>query len=536
MKSLLHNIKLIFQVLNINQRKFFYLIIFLTLISASLDLIGIGLFIPIINVLFNKEMYIEQNLINNYIDFLSNFSELNLYILLFIPLILIFFIKAVFQIFFTWLQNTFVNQILFLQSTSLYNLYVKQDYIFHSERETSAAVRNILSEVNNFQYFVLHLINFIVESVLILLIVTFLFLYEPFITISSFLFFSFFTLIFYFSTKSSFTKWGDRQIYHSNLFIKQILNGFSGIKEVKIFGLEKRFSNIFEFHFKKYSNYVKLTSFFSSIPKIIIEFLSIIVMSIVLLFLIEISKDTNIAIAKLAIFAMVIFRLMPAFNRLNFSLHNMKSLSPSIVTVSNDFKRLRKNLLDQKQYNQTSKIKDLNFNKSINFKNISFRYKNSDRYIFKNINLSLEKNSMIGISGPSGSGKTTFVNLITGLIKPNEGEILVDDHQNINNNTLSWQSKIGYVSQSIFLFEATIEENISFKSENDLIDENKLLNSTKLSQLDKFVSEQKHGYKTLIGENGAKISGGQIQRIGIARSLYRDNQILILDEVDKCFR
>ena len=137
---------------------------------------------------------------------------------------------------------------------------------------------------------------------------------------------------------------------------------------------------------------------------------------------------------------------------------------------------------------------------------------------------------MVGLLGPSGSGKTTFVNLITGLIKQNDGQILIDDVHDINDNIYYWQSKIGYVPQSIFLFDGTIEQNVSFGSEDINIDQKKLSEAIKLSQLDKFVNEQKDGLKTLIGENGAKISGGQIQRIGIARSLYRNNEILILDE------
>jgi ABC-type bacteriocin/lantibiotic exporter with double-glycine peptidase domain len=174
--------------------------------------------------------------------------------------------------------------------------------------------------------------------------------------------------------------------------------------------------------------------------------------------------------------------------------------------------------------------KDYNFKNHIKFENLSFKYKNTQKFIFKNLNLILKKNSMIGILGPSGSGKTTFVNLITGLIKPCDGKILIDDKQDINNDIFSWQSKIGYVPQSIFLFDGTIEENVSFGSDTENIDQVKLLNAIKLSQLDKFINEQKDGLKTLIGENGAKISGGQIQRIGIARSLYRNNEILILDE------
>ncbi len=529
MKSLLINIRLIFEILDKKQKNFFWLIIFLTLISVLLDLIGIGLFIPIINILFNQDLYLQESILNNYVAFLTSISDMNIYILIFTPLILIFFLKTIFQIFFTWIQNLFVNQILYKQSTSLYNLYIRQNYIFHSERETSAAVRNILSEVNNFQYFVLHLITFIVESLLITLIFVCLVIYEPIITVSSFLFFSFFTLIYFISTKSSFTKWGDAKIFHSNLFIKQILNGFSGIKEIKIFGVEDRFANIYGKNVKKYSYYVLLTSFFSAIPKIIIEFLAIIIMCIILLFFIQQGQDTNMAMAKLSIFAMIIFRLMPAFNRLNFSLHNLKTLSPSIVTVSNDFKKLKKNLLHQHSGKNIEKT-IYNFKNTINFKNLSFKYKNSDKYIFKNLNLSIKKNSMTGILGPSGSGKTTFVNLITGLIKPESGQILIDDIQDINHDISSWQSKIGYVSQSIFLFDGSIEENISFGSEDENIDHSKILNSIKLSQLDNFVKEQKDGLKTLIGENGAKISGGQIQRIGIARSLYRNNEILILDE------
>jgi ATP-binding cassette, subfamily B, bacterial PglK len=530
MKSILNNIKLIFQILNKKQINFFYLILLLTFISIGLDLIGIGLFIPIINVLLEQDLYLQKSFLNKYVNFLTEYSDINIYILLFTPLILIFFIKTTFQIFFTWIQNVFVNQILYIQSTSLYKLYIKQDYIFHSERETSSAVRNILSEVNNLQYYVLHIINLIIECLLILIIFVFLVVFEPIITISCFLFYSIFTLIYYLVTQSSFTKWGNAKIFHSNLFIKTILNGFSGIKEIKIFGVENRFTKIFEQNIKKYSYYVMLSSLFSSIPKIIIEFLTVLLMSIVLLFFIQKGQDTNMAMAKLAIFAVIIFRLMPSFNRLNFSLHNLKSLSPSIKIVSDEFFKLKKNLLDQNLLDQNIKKIDFKYHNSINFKNLNFKYKNSDKYIFKNLNLSLKKNLMIGILGPSGSGKTTFVNLITGLIKPNNGQILIDNFQNINDDISSWQSKIGYVSQSIFLFDGTLEENISFGSDGERIDHSKLLNSIKLSQLDKFVKEQKDGLKTIIGENGAKISGGQIQRIGIARSLYRDNQVLILDE------
>ena len=529
MKNIVSNFNKIFQILTTKQRKFFRLVILLTFISILLDLIGIGLFIPIINFLFNQELYLKENATDNYINFLSNLSDINIYILIFIPFIMIFFLKTIFQIFFTWIQNAFVNQILYTQSTSLYNLYIRQNFIFHSEIETSTAVRNILSEVNNFQYYVLHLINFIVEMLLVLLIFIFLVLFEPLVTISSFLFFSFFTLFFYILTKSSFSKWGKAKIYHSNLFIKQILNGFSGIKEIKIFGVEDRFANLYGKNIKKYSDYILLTSFFSSMPKIIFEFLAVILMSMILLFLLQTGQDMNTAIAKLAIFTMIIFRLMPSFNRLNFALHNLKNLSPSITTVSNDFKNLRSNLLEKETIKEKIEIK-YNFNKSIKFKNLSFKYANNQKFIFKNLNLNIKKNSMVGLLGPSGSGKTTFVNLITGLIKQNDGQILIDDVHDINDNIYYWQSKIGYVPQSIFLFDGTIEQNVSFGSEDINIDQKKLSEAIKLSQLDKFVNEQKDGLKTLIGENGAKISGGQIQRIGIARSLYRNNEILILDE------
>ena len=529
MGSLLNNFKIIFKVLSKKQKKFFQVIILLTFVSILLDLVGIGLFIPIINTLFNQELYLQENITNNYLSFLSQFSEMNTYILIFIPLIIVFFLKTIFQIFFTWIQNLFVNQILYTQSTSLYNLYIKQDFMFHSEIEISAAVRNILSEVNNFQYYVLHLINFVVEASLILIIFFILIIFEPIITISTFLFFSFFTLLFYIFTKSSFIKWGEGKIYHSNLFIKQLFNGFSGIKEIKIFSVEDRFADIYGKNIKKYSDYILLTSFFSSIPKIIIEFLAIILMSIILLFFIQTGQDLNTAIAKLAIFAMIIFRLMPSFNRMNFALHNLKSLSPSIMTVSNDFTNLRKNLSDISSNEKLTK-KEYNFNNHIKFENLSFKYKNTQKFIFKDLNLILKKNSMIGMLGPSGSGKTTFVNLITGLIKPSDGQILIDDKQDINDDVFSWQSKIGYVPQSIFLFDGTIEENVSFGSDTGNIDKVKLLSAIKLSQLDEFINEQKDGLKTLIGENGAKISGGQIQRIGIARSLYRNNEILILDE------
>ena len=239
----------------------------------------------------------------------------------------------------------------------------------------------------------------------------------------------------------------------------------------------------------------------------------------------NVQSSLNVAeyFPKLALFAAAAFRIMPSITRL---IVNFQTLKFSISTVDKLYKEFP---LKSDTTNFINSEKRLSFNKEINISNLSFKYPLNEENILEDINLKIKIGESIGIVGKTGEGKSTFVDLICGLLQPQKGKIKVDDND-IQKNVKSWQQQIGYVPQNIYLLDDTIKENIIFgRGAVDKVDTN-LENSIKLSQLEKLILKLPNGLETLVGDRGTRLSGGQIQRIGIARALMNNAQVLIFDE------
>jgi len=238
-------------------------------------------------------------------------------------------------------------------------------------------------------------------------------------------------------------------------------------------------------------------------------------------------KNSEILVL-IAVFAAAAFRLLPSFNRINVSFSNIRYGMPSIDILYQEKNNI--SLIEKK--NQNNVVHNLNakkiFNSSIRVEKLYFGYNKIN--VLENVNLEIQKNSIIGIVGSSGSGKSTFVDLILDLQKPNKGSIYIDN-LNISSLDQTWRNFIGYVPQNIYLLDDTLKKNIAFGLDEVQIDDKKIFNSLKLSQLDDFVSNNlKDGINTNIGEGGIRLSGGQRQRIGIARALYKNPELIIFDE------
>jgi ABC-type multidrug transport system fused ATPase/permease subunit len=262
----------------------------------------------------------------------------------------------------------------------------------------------------------------------------------------------------------------------------------------------------------------------ATLPKLIIEWL--LILSIVLFIGIVAFDGDNYSylITTLGIFLAAAFRLMPsttrllnAFQGINFYRNVVKTLKEEILFFDNNNFSIKKS------------TGDLSFNKKIKIHNLSFKYPDKEKNILTNINFEINKKEKIGIMGESGSGKTTLINMILGLLQPNTGNIEVDGKE-INSNLTKWHSYIGYVPQSTFLSDSSIKNNIAFGENDEIIKKDNIYDSIKNAGLEKFVKGLKNGIDTNVGELGEKISGGERQRIGIARSLYRNPSLLILDE------
>ena len=259
------------------------------------------------------------------------------------------------------------------------------------------------------------------------------------------------------------------------------------------------------------------------IPKMWLEITFIILFVSVLFFYHLTGSTIEENIPTLGLFALASFRLIPCANRVvatyQTNVHNL----PSIEKLEEDLSVKESTIKER-----TNQGPELNFESEIFLENVSFNYPEQENHVFKNFSCKIKKNKFNLIRGMSGSGKSTLVDLIMGINKPSQGKIL-SDNQNIHSSIRSWQKKISYLSQSVFLLDDTIKNNITFENENYKND--KLLSDViKLSALESFVSNLKQGLETLVGEKGFRLSGGQIQRIGIARELFRQSEILIFDE------
>ena len=229
-------------------------------------------------------------------------------------------------------------------------------------------------------------------------------------------------------------------------------------------------------------------------------------------------------IPLLALFAVAGLRLMPSVTKISSSMQNLVRMSPFIDIIYDDYIRFLK-------LNNEMQKKDLSkFESKIEFKNVNFSFEKQTKKIFNNISFNVHKGDLVGLSGSSGSGKSTLADLIMGLINPTGGKIEIDGHSLNNFNLRSWQDKVGYVPQNIYIANDTIKNNIAFGIENSDIDHQKIQNAIKKAELQEFVSGSKEGLNLIIGEGGKNISGGQKQRIGIARALYHNPKVLILDE------
>ena len=260
-------------------------------------------------------------------------------------------------------------------------------------------------------------------------------------------------------------------------------------------------------------------------PRLIFEFILIFIAFSSLLYISSLELEILNYLPLIGLYAFAALRLIPSITRILNIFQQIKSMQASLNILKIEFENFKDS---SKEKIIDNKIL-IPFNDEIKLNNISFSY-NKDIVILKNFTKIIKKNSILGIIGSSGSGKSTMIDLITGLQFPNTGEIILDNKTNIQKNIVNWQKKIGYVSQSVFLLDTTIKENIAFGEQIEKIDEKKILKSLKDSQLYEYVLSLKDGINTIVGEKGVKISGGQKQRIGIAREIYRNPEVLILDE------
>ena len=495
-----------------------------------MDTLGIVSILPFITVLSNPEILETNSIVIDLIKKLRIFGINNYDKLIFFTgliFLILFIFSLIFKSFVSYLQIKFSYMREHSICQRLTKHYFNQPYVWFLGRNSSDLCNNILSEIGQIIFSsIFAMINFISQIILVFMILTVLLFINPKATILLIsICFLVYGLIYLFIKKRFVTLGEDRLRENKNRFLA-LSNIFSSMKTIKIYGKEDYFVNHF---FRSTLAYAKNNTFaqtISILPRYFVELIAFGGVIIFILISIEIIEDFNKILPSITLYVFAGYKLLPALQQAYHNGIQMKHASNGLTNLCNDLKNY------EIQEKESTKISNqINFEKQLKLKNISFKYPNSKNLILNNLNITIPAFSKVGLLGKSGTGKSTLIDIILGLLKANSGKIEIDNVEVNDLNITNWQNKIGYVPQQIQLLDATIKENIAFGVDLSKIDSKKIEEVAGSVNLHNFIiNDLPNGYNTIIGENGARISGGQKQRIAIARALYRNPSILIFDE------
>jgi len=503
-----------------NQKKLFFFIFFLIICATILELFGVGLILPITGLILDPESL--KNFLKIGYLFENNFDlKSDTFFFYAIGFVLsVYILKNTFLIYFNWSLSNFVFKIQLELSKEMLEGYLKMPFSFFLKTNSSIIIRNIVNEVN--------ILTNTLQSVVILLSEIFVFstisvlllIINTKATIIIVSIFGFSAFGFYLINDKRIKQWGVNRQDADSEKIKYVQEAIKGIKEIRVYKSENFFLNNFYENCKRSCEMAKKINFLSSIPRQWFEILAVFTFMVLFYILKQSNYSGNEIIGMLALFAAASFRLMPSINKILASVQLILYNLPVINLLNEEFKNIRSTTKLP-----IKKIEDIKFD-NLEINDLCFEYE-PGKPILNKINLKIKKNEAIGIIGPSGTGKTTFINILMGLIKPQSGSILINDKP-LEDQINSWQNIMGYVSQNIFMLDDSILVNIKLNSLS--YDEKKMDNIINDVKLDDLLKKLEKGIHAKVGESGSNISGGQMQRIAIARALYKGSQILIFDE------
>ena len=517
-------IKKLTTILTKSQRIAGFLQLVLLIIGMVLETLSVGLLIPALTMLSQGDLFIRYPSMRSILIKLGNPSQKELLIGFMIILVLVYFLKMLFLAFMSWKQSKFIFELQSYFSQKIFEGYLSQPYSFHLQKNSAILIKNATTMVSQMTGSLLYVLTSLTELFTLIGILSFLFFMEPIATTTIILFLGISSFTFQRLTSKQLLKWGKAFQFHEGMKIQHLQQGLGGVKDVKLMGREKEFIDQFAVHNFGSSKMNQRQQALQVLPRLWIELLSIIGMAGLVIVMSYNGKSLGLILTTLGLFAVAAFRMIPSLNRIMASLQSIRYTEPSVDILFQELSMI----------NHTNKTiikseKPLTFKKSIQLENIYFKYDSAHKDSLRGVSLLIPCGSTVGFIGTTGAGKSTLVDIILGLLDPVKGEIKIDG-LNIQNNLRSWQKLIGYVPQTIYLTDDSLRRNIAFGIPSKNIDDVAINNAIKAAQLNEFIKSLPDGLDTIVGERGVRLSGGQRQRIGIARALYHNPSVLVLDE------
>lgn len=500
---------------------------FLYFLLSLMEIIGIGS-IPVFLSAVIDEDYIRSKLLD--IKYLSDLKILNSVSLInyFLFFILgIFFLKFIFQILLFFYEAKFFKNIRFYLSSNVFSKFILEDYKNYYNYNSSEIIRITLSDTERSLTFIRSIFTILKDFLMITVIITGLLLVDFKLTLLIFLLLAGSSFIFYIFYRPLYLNYGKTSQLDRQFLNRITYESIGSIKNIKISGLENLQIKKFIKTLISLSERIKKIEIITKLPKPFFELLIICFFALILIFFKSSNSFSTDIIFKLSFVSLAIARMLPLIISLTSQFNSINNVEFSVKSTSYALNQLNELYKNQKG-TESSLNKSISKFDSIDLENVNFKYDGNENNTIKNVNINVTKGKIVGITGPSGSGKSTLVDLIIGLIEPTSGQVKIN-HQPIREFKKDWLNLIGYIPQEVHLNDETLKNNITFLSKKNF-DKKKLYESIKMSGLESFISSNPKILDERVGEKGIKLSGGEKQRVGIARALYKDSKILILDE------
>ena len=524
----MQNIKKLSYLLTSDERLRSILLLIMILIMALIDMMGIASILPFIAILTNPDVIETNTILNTVYQTANSFgieNEQQFLIAMGIFVFLLLITSISFKALTIYFQIRFIKTVEYNIATRLLKYYLYQPYSWFLNRNSATLGKTILSEVSNVVGKGLTpMMNLITNIITALTLCILLVVVEPKLTSIVIVTICIFYGLVYRFNRNLLNRIGKEVFMANEGRFKILTEAFGASKEVKVGGLEQIYINQFSKPAKNIAQGTALVNILSQIPRFTLEAVAFGGMLLIILYYMTITGDIAKVLPIIALYAFAGYRLMPALQKIYISLTSLRFVGPALDSLHDDLKNLKP--IIQSEHGDSLKL-----NKNIRLKNIHYNYPNASKTALKNISLSIPANKTIGLVGATGSGKTTTVDIILGLLDPQEGALEVDGKVINKDNKRAWQRSIGYVPQQIFLSDNTVAANIAFGIDTKKINQEAVECAAKIANLHEFImNELPLKYQTTVGERGVRLSGGQRQRVGIARALYHKPKVLVLDE------
>ena len=511
-------LRIVWAILTQKERRNLIWIFSLMLFGTVLETFSLGLVVPVVGLLTKPE-YLKSH---PRIDELLNFpSQTQFVVGAMLLLVLVYVVKSIFLIGSLWVQYGYSTSVTKRLGRTLFENYLKQPFTFHLQRNSATLIRNSQNSASVMSGTIDPILSIAADALVTTGMMVLLLVIEPKGTIFTILVFVLSSIALRRFSSRRIRLWGEAQNFHKGKIIQHLQQGFGGVKDVKILGRENYFVNQYSDHLDGNANVLRRFSLAQAIPRFGLEILMMIGLASLVSTMVLSGQELTGILPVLGLFGTAAFRLLPAVNRSILSAQTINLNRPLVDSVAAD---LGLSISTASTNNVLSHLAS-----SISVQDLSFSYEMASTQALTEVSIDVSRGEAVGLVGSSGSGKSTLVDILLGLLEPTSGRVLVDGND-IHDNLRGWQDQIGYVPQSIFLTDDTLRRNVAFGLPKGEIDEVAVEAAIRSAQLEDFVASLPDGLDTIVGERGVRLSGGQRQRIGIARALYNNPDVLVLDE------